>query len=324
MNRPDLSVVVVSWNVRELLCGCLRSLRETAGVLDVEVVVVDNASSDGSAEQVRTAFPQVQLIALDENTGYAGGNNRGLAASHGRHVLSLNPDTVVRPGALEAIVRTLDSDPHIGAVAPRNLREDGRVRPSARRFPSRAAMLYRYLFFRGIQPLRGAYRAYRMRDVAWDREMSVDQPAGAALAVRRTVLEEVGGWDDGFFMYFEEVDLCRRIRDRGYEIRFTPAAEVVHLGGRSTRQMGSARRLAFFRSMFRYFDKHGESARTRLFRVVFKAGYVVTAMLELPVSLVSAAAFALAGRPQKARRALGTLAQTAVFLTRDVWRFLAA
>ncbi len=323
MNRPDLSVVVVSWNVCDLLRRCLHSLSEAADDVRVETVVVDNASTDGSAGMVRAEFPGVRLIALDENLGYAGGNNCGIAACSGRNVLALNPDTIVKPGALEAIVRKLDADGRVGAVAPKNLREDGRVRPSARRFPTYAAMLYRHLFFRGMQPLRGVYYNYRMRDFAWDRELPVDQPAGAALAVRRSVLEEVGGWDEGFFMYFEEVDLCRRIKSRGYEIRFVPEAEIIHLGGRSTRQMGARRRMVFFRSMFRYFEKHGNPARTRLFRVIFKAGYIMTTLVALPVELACAAAFALAGRVRRARRRLNVLAEAVVFLTRDVWGFLA-
>ena len=323
MNRPDLTVVVVSWNVCGLLRRCLHSLSDVADDLWVETVVVDNASSDGSVEMVRTEFPGVRLIALDENRGYAHGNNCGVAASSGRHVLALNPDTIVKPGALKAMVRKLDADPHVGAVAPKNLREDGRVRPSARRFPTYAVMLYRYLFFRGMQPLRSGYYRYRMRDVAWDRELAVDQPAGAALAVKRSVLEEVGGWDEGFFLYFEEVDLSRRIKGRGYEIVFVPEAEIIHLGGRSTRQMGSRKRMTFFRSMFRYFEKHGNLARTQLFKVIFKVGYVMTTLLALPGGAACAAALAVAGQGRRARRRLDALAEAVVFLTRDVWGFLA-
>lgn len=319
---PDLSVVIVNWNVRELLRDCLRSLKECPDDVETEIVVVDNASDDGSAAMVREEFPDVKLLALNENAGYAAGNNRGIEASSGRHVLALNPDVLIRPGALWAMVKALDANLRVAAVGPLNLDEDERPRTSARRFPTTSAMLYQHTLLRLVRPMKTLYRDYKMRDFGWDRELSIDQPMGAALGAKRSALERIGGWDEAFFMYFEEVDLCRRIKDLGMEILFLPQSRIVHLGGRSTAQVRSKKQMMIFRSMFRYFDKHVATARARCFRWTFKTLYVLTQFLRIPVDALTAAAQAAAGRGPKARRTLVRVRESFLFLVRDVWGFL--
>jgi GT2 family glycosyltransferase len=322
VSEPDLSVVIVSWNVRDLLRDCLRSLRESPDGLDVEIVVVDNASTDRSAAMVREEFPGVKLVELMENTGYAAANNRGIEASAGRYVLALNPDVLVKPGALGTIVEKLDAQPRVAAVGPLNLDENDRVRASARRFPTITAMLYQHTLLRLAWPLRAPYREYKMRDFRWDRELAVDQPMGAALAVRRSALKEVGGWDEGFFMYFEEVDLCRRIKDRGGEILFLPQSRIVHLGGRSTAQVRSKKQMMIFRSMFRYFDQHESALKGRCFRWTFKLLYVLTSVVRLPLDVLTALVQTAGGRTARTRRQLAAMRETCLFLVRDVWGFL--
>ena len=322
MSAADLSVVIVSWNVRDLLRDCLRSLGDTCDDLDVELVVVDNAGADGSVEMVRREFPGVRLLALEKNVGYAGANNRGIEASTGRNLLALNPDVLIMPGALKTIVEKLDAEPRVAAVGPANLDEDEHVRPSARRFPTMTAMLYQHTLLRLVPPLKDHYRDYKMRRFGWDRELAVDQPVGAALAVKRSVLEEVGRWDEGFFMYFEEVDLCRRIKERGWEVLFLPQARIVHLGGRSTAQVRSKKQMMIFRSMFRYFDKHEGRVKAQLFRWTFKGLYIVTMLLRLPVDAATATVQALVGRLGRARRTVAAMRESLLFLVRDVWGFL--
>lgn len=265
----DLAIVTVSYNTRDLLAACLASA--LAGLarsgLAGEVWVVDNASVDGSAEMVRQRFPQVRLIAYDENVGFAAGNNLALArlgfpsqsdASEGnpRHVLFLNPDTQVLGDALGAMVRFLDETPGAGAAGARLVHGDGSFQHSAFAFPG--------LWQIGIDffPLHHRLTESRLngryprRWYESGRPFAVDHPLGAALMVRGETLARVGGFDERFFMYCEEIDLCRRIKAAGWEIYCVPRAEIVHHMGQSTRQFRDRMFVALWRSRFLMFDKH--------------------------------------------------------------------
>jgi GT2 family glycosyltransferase len=319
--RGDLSVVVVSWNVRDLLRQCLRSVRAAAGDLDVECIVVDNASDDDSAGMVRREFPGVRLVALARNVGFAAANNRGIACSRGRHVLALNPDVVVRPGALAAMVAKLDGDPTLGAVGARQLDTRGHARRAGRACPTFAAMLGQYTLLRAVPHFRRALNAWKMHGFAWDREREVDVLGGGCLMAPRRVLEKVGGWDERFFMFFEDVDLCRRIREAGCRVLFCAEAEVVHSGGRSARQ-ASARERMLLTSMLACFDKHAGPRRTALFRLVFKPLYYATTFLRLPAEMLSALAQLVAGRPERARRRLRVVRRLLRQCTVEVWPLL--
>ena len=317
----DLSVVIVSWNVRELLRQCVRAVLDTRSGLDAEIIVVDNAGSDGSVEMIRREFPDVRIVALAKNIGFAAGNNRGIALSRGRHVLALNPDVIVGPGALATMVAKLDRDAAVGALGARQLDERGRVRRAGRTLPTFAAMLGQYTLLRVVPYFRDALDRYKMRTFGWDREHCVEVLGGGTLMTRRSVLEQLGGWDERFFMFFEDVDLCHRIRRAGYRTVFLPDAEVVHYGGRSARQ-APGREMMVLRSMFAYFDKHAERGRTFLFRCVFKPAYLVTVLLRLPVESLAALGQLLAGRRNRARRRLRVVRRILRFCTRDVWSLL--
>lgn len=253
----DLSIVIVSYNTRDLLRGCLASVRESlarSSQLRVETFVVDNDSRDGSAEMVAAKFPEVRLIRNPENRGFAAANNLAIRQSSGRHVLLLNSDTVIRGDAPAQLVALLDTHPHVGAAGPRLLNPDGTRQQSVFRFPTLWMSLIDFfpLNHRVVNSrLNGRYPEQ------WhERVFPVDHPLGACLIVRRAAIDQVGLLDEGFFMYCEEIDWCLRIRRGGWEIVYTPSADVVHYGGQSTSQFRSRMFVELHRSRFRFFRKH--------------------------------------------------------------------
>jgi len=227
-----------------------------APLFTTEVIVVDCASSDGSVEMVRREFPGVRLIASDENLGYARGNNRGLAGAAGRYLLILNPDTEVVSDALAAMVRYLDEHPAVGAGGPQLRYPDGTLQSSRRRFPTLAAAFCESTLLHQWFPNNPVARRYHLADRPADMLQPVDWLVGAALMIRREAWDQVGPFDEGFFMYFEELDWCRRCRAAGWEIHYLPAAQIIHYAGKSSEQVVAARTIRFQRSKIRYFRKY--------------------------------------------------------------------
>ncbi len=244
---PDLAVVIVSWNVRELLAACLRSLLtdlERAG-LDSAVWVVDNASTDGSPAMVAADFPAVRLIASERNLGFAAGNNLALRAILSTppesrstpHVWLLNPDTEVLPGATAALRAALRDDPHVGVAGASLLYGDGSLQPSAFRFPGLVQLAFELFPFPPRlyeTPLNGRYPRRLYEGQA---PFAVDHPLGAAMMVRAEAIAQAGLLDEGYRMYCEEIDWCWRMRQAGWRAVCAPAARVVHHAGRSTAQV---------------------------------------------------------------------------------------
>lgn len=244
----DLSVVIVSWNTALLLADCLRSIPGGARDLAYEVIVVDNASTDGSADLIATEFPDVKLIRNRDNVGFARGNNQGTAISTGRYVLLLNSDTIVKPHALANLVQYMDQHSEVGAVGPRLL--TAHSEPQAFAFGGDPSL--------GYLIKRGLYRLLLRRPIHdWHTTQiqAVDWVSGACLLVRRAVIDQVGGLDENIFMYFEDTDWCKRIRAAGWKIYFNPQIEIIHLGGQSLKQNPAARR-GYYRSLDYYYGKH--------------------------------------------------------------------
>ena len=260
----DLTVIIVSWNVRELLRRCLESLVLPRGTL--EVIVVDNASSDGSPETVRTDFPHVRLVRNDENHGFPAANNQGLDLSNGRTLLLLNPDTEVVGDALATMVGYMDAHPEVGALGPQLRYPDGGLQSSRRRFPSLSTALVESTVIQEWWKDNRILRRYYMSDTPDDAIQPVDWVVGACLLVRREAYEQAGGLDEGFFMYSEEMDWCRRIRDAGWEIVYLPTATVIHHEGKSSEQVVAERHIRFQSSKVRYFGKHHGSVQGEVVR----------------------------------------------------------
>ena len=262
MPPPDVSIILLSWNVRELLRACLRSLPLDDPLL--EVIVVDAGSGDGSAELVRTEFPSVQLVASSENLGYSRGNNLGLARARGRYLFVLNPDTVVLPGSLEAMRAYMDAHPPVGVVGPQLLWPDQSVQATRRRFPTLATAFFESTWLQPLAP-RQLLDHFYAADLPAGETQEVDWVVGAALYVRRAAYEQVGGLDEGFFMYSEELDWQRRMRAAGWRCVYLPTARVVHYEARSSAQVPAATHIRFNTSKVHYVRKyHGALAAAAL------------------------------------------------------------
>ncbi len=266
----DLSVVIVSWNTRQLLADCLASVPEACADLSVEVFVVDNDSSDGSAEMVATDFPQVRLLRSGGNLGFTAGNNLALPATSGHWILLLNPDTVCPPGSLARLVHfaaTREPEEELGAVGPRLIDANGSPVISFGWFPS---LRFHWLEF--LDPLRllpGSWCRDRVVHTPSREEAShpVEYVMGACLLMPRAAYDEIGPLDERFFMYFEETDWCLRARQTGRRNWFCGEVEVAHLEGKSSGQVSDFSLRQFQLSYRRFLAKHHGPAMVLAFRI---------------------------------------------------------
>ncbi|UCG23142.1 MAG: glycosyltransferase family 2 protein [Chloroflexota bacterium] len=269
----DLSIIIVSWNVRELLADCLRSVDENRGRLDLEVIVVDSASNDGSPETVRDEFPWVRLHACPENVGFPRGNNLAMRMAYGRYLLLLNPDTVVLDDALTQMLTYLEDHKDVGVVGGQLLNADGTIQSSRRRFPTLITAVFESTWLQSHAPT-DVLRRFYMEDIADDMSVEVDWLVGACLMVRREVILDVGLMDEAYFMYSEELDWCRRIKEAGWRIVYLPAAHIVHYIGQSSDQAVTERHINFQRAKLRYFSKYHGPRATGFLRVALLLNYI--------------------------------------------------
>ena len=253
-----LSVCIVNWNTRDYLRECLTSLYEYPPQgADLEVLVVDNASGDGSAAMVASDFPQALLIANADNKGYAEGNNQALERATGDLLLLLNPDVVVHPDSLTRAVEFMASHPDAGAMGCRLIGKDGETQRSVRGFPDPGPVLWESVGLSRLFPRSRRFGAYRMTYFGYDEEAEVDQPMGSFLMITCEAYEKVGGLDLQFPIFFNEVDWCWRAkREHGLKIYYTPTVAVTHYGGGSTRQVKASMVRESHRSLLRFYDKH--------------------------------------------------------------------
>jgi len=251
---PDVSIIIVNWNTRDLLASCLDSITQTAGDLEVEIIVVDNASTDSSQAMVRERQPQVYLIENDRNVGFARANNRALATARGRYSLLLNSDTIVLPGTLETMVRFADLHPDAGIIGCKLLNRDGSLQESWASFPTlKSEILGQNV--RKWQAVADTPNAY-----------IVDWVGGACMLVRSVTVDEVGPLDEDFFMYSEETDWCYRVRQKDWLIYYLTSAGVVHLGGGSASRASAEQLLRLYESKIRFFHKHYDPTQAMLLR----------------------------------------------------------
>ncbi|MGD2105463.1 MAG: glycosyltransferase family 2 protein [Anaerolineae bacterium] len=289
----DLSIVIVSWNVRSHLCRCLESIlgaerRQNSNArLEIQVIVVDNGSEDGSAMMVREGFPDVQLVANHDNRGFPAANNQGMALADGRYILFLNPDTEVVGDALSELVTFADEHGDVGMLGPQLVNPDGTVQSSRRRFPTLATAFLESTWLqpavvdapsRGLasiltKPLQRVLRRYYLSDRRDDIAQDVDWITGAAMMARREAIDDAGLMDEGFFMYSEELDWCRRFREAGWRVVYFPSARIVHHVGKSSEQVVAARHVHFQTSKVRYFRKYHGALAAEVLRWYLMATY---------------------------------------------------
>jgi hypothetical protein len=249
----DLSVIVVSHNTRALLGECLDSLGEHLRGIAHEVCVVDNASTDGSAAMVRERFPNVRLLADDRNRGFSAGVNAGLAVTSGRYVCWLNPDARLLNGGMAEVLAYLDEDARAGVIGPQLVNADGSVQLSSRDFPSYATAFFnRNSLLTRFFPRNRYTRDYLHTDRDHELVQETDWVSGACLIHRRAL----GGLDERFFMYMEDIDFCLRARAAGWRVVYHPALRVLHHIGGSSGSMPVRRAIVLHRSIWRYYAKH--------------------------------------------------------------------
>jgi GT2 family glycosyltransferase len=252
----DVSAVIVTYNSREVVGACIESLRRNTAGVSYEVIVVDNASRDGTADEIGRRFPDVRIIARRRNAGLPAGINEGVRASAGRHVMQLNPDCRLDGDALSILATYLDHHPDVGVVAPKLLDDDGTVQMSRRAFPGYSTAFFgRYSLLTRIFPGNRFSRRYLMSDVDDATTRDVDWVSGAALMFPRAVFDRLGGWDEQLFLFSEDVDFCKRAHEAGFRVVYHPQAVVYHTIGISRRPSVRAV-VERHRSMWHYYRKH--------------------------------------------------------------------
>lgn len=281
-----LSIIIVSWNVREDLLRCMRSIEENKPSCTFEVIIIDNASTDGTLDMIKKCFSEVKLIKNHENCGFAAANNQGLKRLQGQYILFLNPDTIIHPKSLDILVEFMDSNEDVGACGPKLLNADGSTQDSVRCFPSFRGALHRHTVFKFLGIFKGAYRKWVMYDFKNDKQIDVDQVMGAALMVKKSITDKVGPMDERFFMYYEEVDLCYRIKQAGWRIIYKPEAVITHIGGSSSGQIPVSKRIMAMTSLLKFFRKHRGTFVTRIFSCVFKPAIILRDLINIAAGAI--------------------------------------
>ena len=246
-----LSIIIVSWNTRQDLLRCLDSILAAPPACPFEILVFDNASTDGSAEAVAASYPTVRLEVNPQNLGFGRANNRAVLRAKGRFWLLLNPDTIVHSGAIDALVSYLDRQPGVAAVGPRLVNSDGSLQRSIERLPTLYNEWWRLLHLDRLYPMS----QYPQSTLNSRQPQRVEVLSGACLLMRREAVETRGLFDEEYFMYSEEIDLCDRLHRDGWELHWVPEAVVTHLGGQSTRQVAAPMFIELYRNKVKFFRK---------------------------------------------------------------------
>ncbi|MFN8531912.1 MAG: glycosyltransferase family 2 protein [Anaerolineae bacterium] len=282
----DLGIVILNWNTRDLLRKCLQTVQASTGNCTMRVVVVDNASTDGSADMVASEFPSILLIRNTENIGYPAGNNVGLQAlgyrgagdvdaDAPRYALLLNPDTEVPPDGLCAMVDWMDNRPDIGAAGCKLVLPDGSLDKACRRgFPTPLVSLYHFSGLSKLFPNSPRFARYTMSYLDPDQEAEVDSVVGAYMQIRRDAIRQVGLLDDTFFMYGEDIDWAFRIKEAGWKIVYHPQVVVKHVKRAASRQSKRAQ-FEFWRAMLIFYRKHYRSTTPILLHLIILTGLLI-------------------------------------------------
>lgn len=289
----EISVIIVNWNVRDLLDKCLASLLEAqnaAGTgdekrLPLEIIVVDCNSQDGSLAMARERYPGVKLMAQCENVGFTRGNNLGMEAAAADTLLLLNPDTEVCKDSLITMLGYLRQHPGTGILGPHTLNTDGSHQSTRRRFPTLMTGIFESTWLSVLAPA-SVFDSYFMRDTEDDEILEVDWVQGSALMLRRAVLQDIGGLDEGFVMYSEELDFCKRAKDAGWNVIYHGGAKIRHHGGKSSEQVAAFKQIQFHSSKLRYFRKHHGYRHYVLLRALLLAQFSWQLILELGKAFV--------------------------------------
>ncbi|MBL8116251.1 MAG: glycosyltransferase family 2 protein [Anaerolineae bacterium] len=282
----DLSIIIVSWNVAGLLKSCLESIYRSPFPADrLEVIVVDSASSDDSVQQVRQHFPQVTLLSQSENLGFTRCNNIGTQTSTGRYIFLLNPDTEVLDDALAQMVAYMDANPTIGILGPHTLNTDGTTQSSRRRFPTPLLGFFESTWLQPLAP-HSLLDHFYVNDAPMDATLDVDWVQGSALLARREVYQQIGGLDEGYVMYSEELDWCKRAKTAGWRVVYLGTSRIIHHGGKSSEQVTARKHIHFQQSKLRYFHLYHGWLTAQVLRIFLLISYLAQLIIEGAKSLL--------------------------------------
>ena len=284
---PDVSFSITNYNTKDLLGSCIDSVIKGVKGHSYEIIVVDDSSSDGSAAMIREKYPQIKVIENEINKGYVRSNNIGIKSSRGRYIMSLNSDTVVLAGSIDKIIQFMDKNPDAGAAGPKLLNSDGSIQLQARRgFPT---PLNSFFYFSGLSRLfpknrlMGGYLLTYLDDQAI---AEVDSLCGAAMIVKRDIIDKVGLMDESYFMYGDDIDWCYRIKKAGWKVYYFPEAEIIHYGGRGGSRRQSYRNIfEFHRAMAVFYRKHYAKKHLFLVNWTVYAGIWLKCAVELTKNL---------------------------------------
>ena len=292
----QISVIIVSWNALSYLRGCLASIRETGGPWVREVIVVDNASTDGSPDMVAAEFPEVQLVRASRNLGFAQGNNLGIRHASGSFLALVNSDVVVHPGCFENLAKALESHPEVGLAGPRVTGRDGQLQRSCRRFPTVWNLACRALALDRVLSGWSAFSGFEMRHWNYEDQREVEVLSGCFWLARKTAVEKVGGLDERFFFYAEDVDWCKRLKAAGWKALFVPQATATHFGGGSSSNAPLRYSIEILKADLTYWGKHYGMVGRCAFRLLSIAHHGIRLVPRLFDGLKNSAAGQAHGR----------------------------
>lgn len=275
-----VSIIVVNWNTKDFLPACLDSIPIGCGNVSYEIIIVDNASADGSSEFIKEKYPGIKLIENRINKGFAKACNQAGRLACGKYLFLLNPDTVLHKNSISGLIGFIEKQSWAGAVGPQLLDGKGKITNSARRFPTMKRVLIRDTVLGKLMPWVKLGRLIHI--IPLDKPVIVDHVSGGALLTKRELWKELGGMDERFFMFYEDVDLCRCIKEMGYNIFYLPNVKVTHLGGGSRHQDRSSASYYSIKSRFLYFEKY----YPKLTMVLFKCIYKPLFLIELGIDLI--------------------------------------
>ncbi|MFA6307619.1 MAG: glycosyltransferase family 2 protein [Patescibacteria group bacterium] len=277
MDRPDLSVIIVNWKVKNLLQTCINSILVYKDNYKIEIFVIDNDSGDGSVEMINKNYPEVKLIALDKNIGFGAANNLAIKQARADYIFLLNPDTELTKDFFTKIFQYIQNNPNVDIVGPKIINDDGSKQASVRRNPDLFSQILVLLKLTNIAGANKFLEHYFFKDFDYSQEQDVDQIMGAAMFIKRSVFNKIAAFDENFFVWFEEVDLCTRAKAFGLNISYFPGAYIIHHGGVSFSKSNILKKQKMFnKSLLYYFFKHKPLWQTIIILLLLPINIILT------------------------------------------------
>jgi len=277
MDRPDISIIIVNWKVKDLLQSCINSILSYKDNYNIDIFVVDNDSCDGSVEMLKADYPEVKLIALDKNIGFGSANNLAIKQARADYIFLLNPDTEVTKDFFKNILQYTKNNPSVDIVGPKIINDDGSKQASVRRNPDLFSQILVLLKLTNIPGANKFLDHYFFKNFDYNKEQAVDQIMGAAMFIKRSVFNKIDAFDEKFFVWFEEVDLCKRAKSFGLDIRYFPGAYIIHHGGESFSKSNILKKQKMFnKSLLYYFSKHKPLWQTTIILLLVPVNIILT------------------------------------------------